>query len=330
MISIDNFEFIDPEGSEHSHIRLDFTYNGDRDFEATIFAKDKLFNTLSMVTQLNLVSGVSYWCEFEGKEMAPSNTLYKTGVNLVIYEKDTQILEKLLSPPIPRSFKRPDEESPVMWVIGDSHVGEILEGVDRDHLKSGDYKIRPISHYELSLNRFLNSDTGAFLESLSIEPEDRIAICLGDIDMRASVIAKTARKGMTHVQIMEGVLDRYISFLSGLRDKYPDCSISVLHPTPPIRDGFIQDPDLVSGTQEERSELYRMFEERISKSSGEIGFDVQRPYELYRDSDGYVEARYLSNGDHHIKDPMHYLECLSQICKDSEDPLSHFESIALV
>lgn len=316
MITIDKFEFVDPEENEHSSIRLDFTYHGDRDFEATIFAKDKLFNTLSMFTRLRFSPSVSYWCIFEGKEMLPSNTLYKTGVNLVIYDEDTQIFEKTLNPPIPRSFKRPDGKSPVMWVIGDSHVGNILKDIEPEHLKSGDYRIRPISHYELSLNRFLNSDTDAFMESISIEPGDRIAICLGDIDMRASVIAKTSSKGMTHVQIMEGVIDRYISFLLDLRDKYPDCTISVLLPTPPIRDGFIQDPYLVSGTQRERSELYQMFEERISRSSGEKEFDIQRPYELYRDSDGYVDARYLSNGDHHIKDPIHYLECLSQICKD--------------
>jgi len=321
MIRVESFELVD---NSPAKIKLYFTYLGEETMDIKIFAKDYCFNTVGLVNDMTVEAGGYYWVVFDAKGLENSNVLFQTGLNLVFYKQgeNEQFAEELLFKPIVNSFQRHRTDKPSLWVIGDSHTGYSLKSSNLMDESIGRYSIEYTSQYELSLNRFLcynGSRASLFVDTIPIQIGDRIAISLGEIDIRYSILNKAPRKGKSPEEILDEILDRYLLFLKTLKERYFLCDISVFIPSPQLRDGVIS-PDSYTfpqGTQEERLMLHRQFVSRMSSDLPGLGVDLHDPYKEYRDEEGFMLAKYSVRADfsfdHHVNDGRPLLEFLKNL-----------------
>jgi beta-1,4-mannosyl-glycoprotein beta-1,4-N-acetylglucosaminyltransferase len=292
-------------------IKLYYEYFGENEIDIRINVIDTIFKTVEVFHVCKVVKNVNYWAILNPHIIHPRcNTHLSMGIDIIIRNnKNEEILLEEKVPFIITDLKKRSLNSqysqsiPNYWVIGDSHIGNIFTTIDQKILYCNHYILNYISHFILSISRFIKSDWLSFLRTIPIRDKDKLIFFLGEIDLRNNIIWST-----DHIKDIElrknnlinntnKLLIGYLNVLKEIQKIYSNCEIIVVSPNPPLRDTFTN-KELICGTEEERLFLWNCFDSFFNQQEELIYWNCMKEY---TDKDGYMKSDMLrSEGDHHI------------------------------
>jgi hypothetical protein len=319
LITLHRYEV--ESGTEHQSIKVFFNWHGEDNTPIVVKVVDRIFRTVGIFQNMTVSKGVEYWASFFATPHAAKATLdtrmfcqNSTGWVLEFW-KDDQVrkfdLNFCFTEFNRRSFwNKYDHSRKNFWVLGDSNVAYTLSGHDSEFFTEK-VVINPISHHELSLNRFCNSDWQSFLRTIPFYEGDVLALMLGEIDLRTAVFRNAENKHMPIEVQLSKLLMKAQAVIEEIRKIYPKLKVGVIAPPPPLRDGTVRDQEwkLLLGTEPERMALRELFDKFFQKTDVDFYWDC---YDSYRDSEGFMKRELQLDEDHHINNGSFFLESLKQ------------------
>ena len=319
LFKINNLEIITDENNIKS-LKIYYEYFGDKEIDIRISIIDTIFKTVETYYNTSVIKGVDYWVILYPSNVHPfCNTHLTMGVDITITNQESnEIIHKETIPFIITDIKKRSINSkysysvPNFWIIGDSHVGNIFNNIDSNKLLCDNFVINYISHFLLTISKFIKLDWRNFLKTIPIKDGDVLAFLLGEIDLRISIIWKLNHINDNEIRlknmenILNNILIKYIKIISEIKELYPKCKIVILAPNPPLRDNF-ENKELIGGSEEERLFLWNKFNSFFNSN------DYWNCMEKYTDEDGYMKTESLRfKYDHHISDGELFINSLKE------------------
>jgi len=324
MFRINKYEHAYLE-EEKQFFRIDFTYLG----ETSRRVKFKLYEDLTKCRWMviggitNVKKNVNYWISDEYPHKFESIYNNDLILKIVDCETDEVIFEKFLKTSSTNINKRSlgsNFDKKNTWVIGDSHTNHFMSyglKYDVNLFQTNSTIINPAAFPLLSINRFVNIDYLKLLGSFPIFDGDDICFFIGEIDTRVGIIRNSKLKNKTNIEQLTQLVARFIDVIKKIKEKYPTNKIYYILPNGPIRTDFVEESkrerSFDCGTEKQRFLVRNMFEELIISEMKKIDVKVFDIYKNYLDDDGYVDGKYLIEGDHHFKTPNTFLSSLKEL-----------------
>lgn len=286
-----------------STIEFGFHIISDKQERLTFKVYDPFFNIQYIPGDyaIDAIQGVNYWVRFEIDLRANSekpNT--KFGFILTCEDEEGSIiLEKTHLINGKANHLRPDQESNILWIIGDSNAWSSFGNDEFRYDEIGGYRPVRISVTSLSLNRFINGNNLDLMLGLPIRENDCIAFYLGEIDFRYAIHKYVENKSKDLRSSCLDLMERYLVSLMNIRTYFRNNRIIVLSPNPPIPDNYHYDVSMVMGTESDRTLCFNIFNEFWSSQKE---FEYLNWSQEYMDASGLMNIENLYEGNHHIKE----------------------------
>lgn len=309
---------------EKQFIRIDFQYLGETSRKVDFFLYENLTKTRSMSIgkTTEVVKNVNYYISDENPHKFES--LYNNDLIFKIVDTETNevIFEKFIKTSATNINKRSlgsDFDKKNTWIIGDSHTNHFMSfgfNYDADRFSTKKTIINPATFHSLSINRFINIDYERILNSFPIFDGDDICFFIGEIDSRVGIIRNSKLKKRTNIEQLTQLVNRFVDVLKKIKEKYPSNKIHYILPNGPIRTNCVLESKRMRsfdyGTERQRFIVRNMFEELIISEMNKIDVKLIDIYKNYLDEEGYVDGKYLIDGDHHFKSPNNFLDLLKK------------------
>lgn len=221
----------------------------------------------------------------------------------------------------------------IIHCIGDSHAN-FFSGFDEmqpewpapdiknriPQLRS--YRFGPVLAYKLC-EYGTNSRGREKMEQLLgyLSPGDHLLFCFGEIDCRAHVMLQAERQQRSPAEIIERIVERYMSTILTAKSRGFQPLIWAVIPSAPtdINSRIIVPPQyLFHGTREERNRITRIFNARLRNTADAEDIPFIDIYSRLRSGTGQPDRSFFSDEIHLSQKAMPFaLEAFSELFGDA-------------
>jgi len=151
------------------------------------------------------------------------------------------------------------------------------------------------------------------IKKFNVQDGDIVIFSFGEIDCRCH-IHKYITLTNPYTNIIDDIVNNYFEAIKENVSQFKDLKVCVFNVIPTVKKSTIQGSDDYPhlGSDEERKSYILYFNKKLKEKCIEYNFIFFDVYNNYMDNDGFL-SKSLSNGDVHIKDPIHIKKFLDTL-----------------
>jgi len=311
-------------------LRVDYISNLTDNKKIKVELKDNLFNVEKQSMFVEHGNG-HFFCSFQSAGVHKVNNglkitdsfIHPLKISFTDVENNEILLEEIIDIKfVDKSLRGENPSKKVAWIFGDSHIGHIAEKINYNEFNYDKLYIKPISKIGLSCNRFSNSNFLNYLSHFPIIDDDLILLNFGEIDCRMAIHKKNYDKNIDKTIILKGVLQNYINAIYKIRLNYPNNELFVILPNRPFKDEHISTSQgkkefLFNSNENDRKILHNKFVKFLCDMS-ELNnkFKTIDMSKYFEGENEFIDRKFLTNEDCHMKSNKQYFDFLYQEIKD--------------